>query len=161
MPKVAVCFVCLGNICRSPTAEGVMRHLARGQGIEADLLIDSAGTSAYHVGEAPDRRATQAARRRSIVLSGASRQFVKKDFARFDWVLAMDRENQSDLIGLAPDAAAEAKIHLFRSFDPHANGDLDTPDPYYGGDRGFETVIDICERACLGLIERLRAQGAL
>lgn len=159
MAKTSICFVCLGNICRSPTAEGVMRHLLEAEKLTDSFLIDSAGTSAYHVGEAPDARSTAAAKRRGIRLSGASRQFVRADFARFDWVIAMDRENQRELLDLAPNAAARQKVHLFRNFDASAAANADTPDPYYGGEHGFDVVIDICERACRGLLAHVRAQG--
>ncbi len=159
--RVRISFVCLGNICRSPTAEGVMRHLADSEGVSDVLVIDSAGTSAYHVGESPDRRASAAAKRRGIRMAGASRQFKRKDFERFDYVLAMDGDNMAELLDLAPDDDARSKVHLFRSFDATAPEDSDTPDPYYGGDRGFETVLDICDRACRGLLEHLRERGAL
>lgn len=136
-----------------------MRHLLQAEKLTDSFLIDSAGTSAYHVGEAPDARSTAAAKRRGIRLSGASRQFVRADFARFDWVIAMDRENQRELLDLAPNAAARQKVHLFRNFDATAPKDADTPDPYYGGEQGFDVVLDICDRACAGLLAHVRAQG--
>ncbi len=138
-----------------------MRHLADVEGVAASLEIDSAGTSAYHVGESPDRRATAAAKRRGIRMAGASRQFKRKDFERFDYILAMDRDNMAELLDLAPDSDARSKVRLFRSFDDTAPEGAGTPDPYYGGDRGFETVLDICDRACRGLLAHLRKQGAL
>lgn len=154
-------FVCLGNICRSPTAEGVMRKVVRDEGLEKSVEIDSAGTGGWHVGEPPDRRATAAARERGIDLGGAARQFEPGDFDRFDLVLAMDSENRRDLLALAPDDDTRAKVRLLREFDPdaRASGDLDVPDPYFGGDDGFEHVLDLVDAATRGLLHELRAQG--
>lgn len=158
---IRVCFVCLGNICRSPTAEGVMAHLLEKAGLEDAVEIDSAGTSAYHVGESPDRRSTAAARKRGIRLFGASRQFVKGDFKRFDYVVAMDTSNRSRLMALAHDEHARAKISLLRDFDPDSPADAEVPDPYYGGERGFDEVLDICLAGCRGLLDHLRAKHSL
>jgi protein-tyrosine phosphatase len=148
-----VLFVCMGNICRSPTAEGVMRALLRERGI-ADVEVESAGVGDWHVGHGPDERAMEAARRRGIVLEGRARQVRPRDFEDFDLILAMDRQNLRDLRELAPDDAARAKVRLLREFDPDSAGapDLDVPDPYYGGPRGFETVLDQVEAACRGLL---------
>jgi protein-tyrosine phosphatase len=157
---ITIVFVCLGNICRSPTAEGVMRRLVLDEGLEDQIEIDSAGTGGWHVGAAPDARATETAARRGTTLTGAARRFDPRDFGRFDLVLAMDRENQRDLLAIAPDAEARAKVRLFREFDPDsAGGDLDVPDPYYGGDDGFEHVLDLVEAAARGLLADLRAAG--
>ena len=155
---VRICFVCLGNICRSPTAEGVMRRLITEAGLSDVIALDSAGTSAYHVGESPDRRATAAAARRGITLSGASRSVVPADFQRFDYVIAMDASNLRHLRRMAPDPAAQERLHLLRSFDPASPDGAEVPDPYYGGINGFETVLDICEAACRGLLEDARAR---
>jgi protein-tyrosine phosphatase len=149
-------FVCMGNICRSPTAEGVMRHLLREQGLEGEIEIDSAGTGAWHAGNPPDRRATAAARRRGITLEGAARQVRASDYEDYDLLLAADRENLADLRAAAPDEAARAKVRLLREFDPDARGDLDVPDPYYGGPDGFEQVLDLVEAACRGLLAEVR-----
>ena len=156
-----ILFVCLGNICRSPTAEGVMRHVVREEGLEERIEIDSAGTGGWHVGAPPDKRATAAARGRSIVLEGAARKFSPDDFGRFDLILAMDEENRRDLLDLAPDDEARAKVRMLREFDPASEGDadLDVPDPYYGGDQGFEHVLDLVEAATRGLVAELRAGG--
>jgi protein-tyrosine phosphatase len=154
---VRILFVCMGNICRSPTAEGVMRRLVADAGL--DIEIDSAGTGGWHAGEPPDRRATLAARRRGITLEGAARQVTPDDFRRFDLLIALDRSNLRELLAIAPDEEAAEKVRLLREFDPAANGDLDVPDPYYGGDRGFETVLDMVEAACRGLIDELSAAG--
>jgi protein-tyrosine phosphatase len=152
-----VLFVCMGNICRSPTAEGVMRSLVREAGLEDRIEIDSAGTGGWHAGEPPDRRATEAARRRGVTLAGAARQVVHEDFERFDLLVAMDRENLRGLLAVAPDEEAAAKVRLLREFDLEADGDLDVPDPYYGGERGFDTVLDHVQAACRGLLGELRA----
>ena len=138
-------FVCLGNICRSPTAEGVMRHLVAARGL--DVEVDSAGTGDWHVGSAPDRRATEAARRRGIELSGAARQVRRSDFASYDLILAMDRQNLRDLQRLAP-PGTEDKARLL--------ADVDVPDPYYGEGDGFERVLDIVTTACERLLDDLR-----
>ena len=156
-----ILFVCLGNICRSPTAEGVMRHRVRAEGLEDRIEIDSAGTGGWHVGAPPDERATEAAGRRQIVLDGAARKFTPGDFEEFDLILAMDESNRRDLVALAPDEEARAKVRLLREFDPDSDGerDLDVPDPYYGGDQGFEHVLDLVDAATRGLLDELRAQG--
>ena len=156
-----VCFVCLGNICRSPTAEAVMRHLVSQAGLDERIEIESAGTGDWHVGEPRDRRSREVGERRAMPLSGRARQFVALDFARFDWVLAMDRKNLAELLAMAPDASARAKIRLSRSFDPASPPDADVPDPYYGGPEGFDRVFDICVAACTGLLATIRAQHGL
>ena len=153
---VRVCFVCLGNICRSPTAEGTMRQLLEEEQLTAQIEIASAGTGDWHVGEPPDRRARAAGKRRGIDIRGRARRVVAKDFECFDYVIAMDRSNERDLLRLAPGAAADAKVVLFRSYDPGSPRDADVPDPYYGEGDGFERVLDICEAACRGLLRHIR-----
>jgi protein-tyrosine phosphatase len=152
-------FVCLGNICRSPTAEGAMRTLVREAGLEDRIELDSAGTGGWHVGSAPDERATAAAADRGVVLEGAARRVRLEDFDDFDLILAMDSANLSDLRQLAPDGAGRAKVHLLREFDPASDGteDLDVPDPYYGDGDGFERVLDDVQAACAGLLAQIRA----
>ncbi len=159
---VRLLFVCMGNICRSPTAEGVMRGLLREQGLEDAVEVDSAGTGDWHVGSPPDARATAAAQERGITLAGAARQVARADFADYDLILAADRRNLRDLKAILP-PGARAKVHLLREFDPASAGapDLDVPDPYYGGDEGFEHVLDLVEAACRGLLDALRADGRL
>ena len=147
----------MGNICRSPTAEGVMRRLLEDEGLADRVEIESAGTGDWHVGHPPDERATLAAGRRGITLAGAAQQVRPADFRRFDLLIAMDRSNLRELLALAPDEEAAEKVRLLREFDPAASGELDVPDPYYGGDRGFETVLDMVEAACRGLLDELRA----
>jgi protein-tyrosine phosphatase len=151
-------FVCMGNICRSPTAEAVMRSLVREAGLEDRFEIDSAGTGSWHAGDPPDRRATAAARNRGVTLEGIARQVRPRDFEHFDLLLAMDRENLRELRTFAPDEEAAGKARLLREFDPASAGapDLDVPDPYYGGPDGFETVLDQVEAACRGLLDALR-----
>ena len=154
-----LCFVCLGNICRSPTAEAVMRSRIAAAGLDGEVTVESAGTGAWHLGEPSDRRAIGEARRRGIAMEGRAQQFTAADFVRFDLVLAMDRRNAADLRGIAPTREDMAKIRLLREFDPSASaGDLDVPDPYFGGTDGFEEVFDMVERACLGLIRHLRGE---
>ncbi len=151
---VRVCFVCLGNICRSPTAAGVMQKLVDDRGLADRIEVDSAGTSRYHVGEPPDGRSAQAARARGIVLPGVARTFEAVDFERFDYVLAADRRNLSELERLAGPTHA-SKLALLRSFDPEADPRAEVPDPYYGGAGGFDHVLDLCEAACRGLLEQI------
>jgi protein-tyrosine phosphatase len=150
-------FVCLGNICRSPTGEGVMADLVRREGLEGEIVLDSAGTGAWHVGSPPDERASATATARGLTLGGVARRVELSDFEDFDLILAMDRSNLSDLHALAPDDEARAKVRLLREFDPDASGDLDVPDPYYGGPGGFEDVFDLVTAACEGLLEAIRA----
>jgi protein-tyrosine phosphatase len=157
---VRILFVCAGNICRSPTAEGVMRALVAGAGLDGAVEIESAGTGGWHAGEPPDARATAAAARRGIALGGAARQVTEEDFESFDLILAMDRANLLDLRAIAPGARPRATVRLLREFDPASAGgqDLDVPDPYYGGTRGFDTVLDLVTDACRGLLADLRAR---
>jgi protein-tyrosine phosphatase len=154
-----ILFVCMGNICRSPTAEGVMRALLRDAGLDGRIEVDSAGTGNWHAGDPPDARATAAARARDIELDGAAREVTAADFDDFDLLLAMDRENERELLARAPDEEARGKVRLLREFDPAAvaAGDLDVPDPYYGGPNGFEHVLDLVEAACRGLLDEVRA----
>jgi protein-tyrosine phosphatase len=153
-----VLFVCLGNICRSPTAEGVMRSLVAEEGMEGSLVVDSAGTGSWHVGEPPDARARAAARAHGIELAGTARQVRAADFEEFDLLVAMDRANQRDLLGLAPDARARALVRLLREFDEASvqQGEPDVPDPYYGGGEHFDEVLAIVQAGCAGLLREIR-----
>ena len=132
-----------------------MRSLLREAGLEGEIEIDSAGTGGWHAGDPPDARATEAAARRGIVLEGAARKVRPSDFEDYDLLLAADRENLRDLRRIAP-AGTQDKIRLLREFDPAASGDLDVPDPYYGGPGGFEEVLDLVQAACRGLLAELR-----
>lgn len=154
--QIAVLFCCMGNICRSPTAHGVFRNLLCEQGLEHRVWVDSAGTHAYHIGEPPDRRAQQAARARGIDLSDIrARAAVAEDFERFDYVLAMDRDNLGHLRTLCP-PGSETKLRLLMEFAPQASH-AEVPDPYYGGGRGFEQVLDMVESAAQGLLRQVVA----
>ncbi|HEY4277781.1 MAG TPA: low molecular weight protein-tyrosine-phosphatase [Conexibacter sp.] len=155
-----IVFVCLGNICRSPTAEAVMTRLVADAGLDDRIEIESAGTGAWHVGNPPDPRATEAAAARGFTMRSLARQVEPSDFARFDLLLAMDRDNLRNLRRLAPDAESAAKARLLREFDPASAGssDLDVPDPYYGGADGFDHVLDLIEAACAGLLHELCAR---
>jgi protein-tyrosine phosphatase len=156
-----LCFVCLGNICRSPIGEGVMRHLLEQAGLAERVQVDSAGTAGYHQGELPDSRARAAGRRFGVEVGGRARQFEKADFERFDYVLAMDRSNFEDLSELAPSDGARQKLHLLRSFDAASVAGASVPDPYYGGDEDFDDVVRLCQAACGALLERLRKDHGL
>jgi protein-tyrosine phosphatase len=154
---VKILFVCLGNICRSPTAEAVLRGLALREAPELALTVDSAGTANYHPGSPPDRRAQSAARSRAYDLSELrARQVRAQDFTQFDLILAMDRSNLQELLQRAP-VSARAKIQLFLDYAPEQPV-REVPDPYYGGPRGFEDVLDLIEAAARGLLRRLQQQ---
>lgn len=159
MQPVSVCFVCLGNICRSPTAEGVFQKLVDDAGLAQYISIDSAGTGSWHVGESADARSREAATKRGYVLASRARQVAKADFGRFDYLLAMDHDNLRALEDLARSlgfsAAGPPHVALLRDFDETAPAGSIVPDPYHGGARGFEEVLDICERACRGLLEHI------
>ena len=152
---VKVLFVCLGNICRSPTAEGVFRTLVEREGLANKISIDSAGTGSWHVGEAPDRRATAAARMRGVDLSEQRARKVQiSDFQNFDYVLAMDADNYASLSSTCP-PGKEDRLRLFLDFAPDS-GRTDVPDPYYGGGGGFDLVFDLVEEASQGLLTHIR-----
>ncbi|HEY8468558.1 MAG TPA: low molecular weight protein-tyrosine-phosphatase [Longimicrobiales bacterium] len=160
--RIGVLFVCLGNICRSPLAEAVFRAQVKRAGLEDRFYVDSAGTSAYHEGEEPDPRAKQVARARGVELTGRARQIYEADVHRFDYIVAMDESNRADVQRLVARAGRHApQVRLLREFDPEAGGDLEVPDPYYGGPDGFELVHDIVERACAGLLAHICAERGL
>lgn len=151
--KISVLFVCMGNICRSPTAEGVFRHHVSGAGLDERFVIDSAGTHAYHVGNPPDRRAAAAADRRGVSLVDLrARRVSDEDFERFDYIIAMDEDN---VVHLKEQASPEyhSKVTLFLEYSP--GKEREVPDPYYGGASGFERVLDLVEEASRGLLETL------
>lgn len=148
-----VLFVCLGNICRSPTAEAVFRAKVIERGLLGEVEVDSAGTGGWHAGNAPDRRAVAEGERRGVSMSGRARQVSASDLRDFDLIVAMDESNRRDLLALATDDAVRERIQLLRDWDPEAAGhDRAVPDPYYGGEREFAEMFDIVERACEGLI---------
>jgi len=152
-----ILFVCLGNICRSPTAEVVFREIVAREAPDLRLEIDSAGTAGYHVGSPPDSRTRQAALRRGYDMSALRARVVEsKDFDRFDLILAMDRQNFDALRQRAP-ATAHQRIRMFLEFAPDADT-TDVPDPYYGGPNGFEEVLDLVEAAARGLLQHVRTE---
>jgi len=155
MQSVRVLFCCMGNICRSPTAEGVFRQMVEAAGLDARIVTDSAGTHDYHVGRPPDRRTCEAASQRGYDLMGLrARQVTAADFAQFDYVLAMDRENLDHLAGIAP-AEFRGKVRLFLDFaEAHKGGEV--PDPYYGTERGFTLVLDLVEEGARGLLAEVK-----
>ena len=153
-----VLFVCLGNICRSPLAEGVFRHLVEARGLEDEFEIDSAGTGAWHAGEAPDPRSAEVAARHGVSLDGQSaRKVHEDDYQRFDHILAMDDENLVDLRRREP-SDGRAEVRLLREFDPEGSGDV--PDPYYGGPQGFDVVYRMVHRSCEALLDQLTEPGS-
>jgi low molecular weight protein-tyrosine phosphatase len=154
--RTRVLFVCLGNICRSPIAEGVFLHLVTTAGLADRFEIDSAGTGDWHVGERPDARAAMVAHEHGIDLPSSARQVTEDDLRRFDYVIAMDRDNLRALRRMAAAASGNAEIGLLRDFDPERDGD-DVPDPYYGGAAGFENVFQIVRRSCEALLARLKS----
>ena len=155
MKKVKVLFVCMGNICRSPTAQGVFERLVQSEGVAEHLVIDSAGTHAYHVGNPPDKRSQVAAKGRGLDLSGQrARQVTAADIEEFDYVLVMDHTNLYDLQDLVMESGRE-RVHLFMKFAERWDVD-EVPDPYYGGNSGFERVLDMVEDAAAGLLMHIR-----
>ncbi len=156
-----VIFVCLGNICRSPAAENIFRHQVRQAGLESSIHIDSTGTHDYHPGKAPDKRMQNTLRNRKIENSGSARQFTRQDLEDFDLILTMDQENHSHVTGLARSTELSSKISLFSRFCEHPEHQIpEVPDPYYGGDEGFEFVADMLEDGCRQLLEYVQMQMA-
>lgn len=157
MRQQKVLFVCMGNICRSPTAEGVFRQRVEGAGLESEIEIDSAGTHAYHIGNPPDPRAQSTARNRGIELGELlARRVCEDDFINYDYVIAMDKSNYEDLKAICP-SGYEDRIHLFLKFGHNQQSEV--PDPYYGSGNGFEIVLDLIEDAADGLLEHLQTNA--
>jgi protein-tyrosine phosphatase len=155
-----ILFVCMGNYCRSPTAEGVFRAVVRARAPDLSIEIESAGTHDYHVGKAPDPRTVAAAARRGIDLTGLrARQVTDDDFERFDYLIAMDRANRAELLGRSPPHARE-RVRLFMEFADRPDTP-EVPDPYYGGTAGFELVLDLVEEASAGLLRDCLARAAI
>ena len=153
---INVLFVCMGNICRSPTAEGVFQHKVEEANLIHEISIDSAGTHAYHVGNPPDGRAQCAALKRNFDLSSQrARRVSVDDFLEFDYVIAMDRDNEEDLLAICPEGY-EDRVHLFLKFAKCK--ETDVPDPYYGQGRGFEIVLNLVEEASAGLLKHIKTQ---
>ena len=150
-PRFSVLFVCLGNICRSPTAQGVFQHLAEGQGLGDRVEVDSAGTAAFHIGSKPDHRSIKAAANRGYDLSRLkARQVLEQDFYHYDYILAMDNDNLSNLRKIQP-ADGKARVQLMLDHAEHT-GFSEVPDPYYGGARGFDLVLDLIEEGAQGML---------
>ena len=149
-------FVCLGNICRSPSAENIMNHLIAQASLSSQLQCDSAGTANYHTGKSPDRRMHAAATKRQIPMTGCARQFTTADFTAFDLILAMDLENYHNIIALDPQGQYRSKVKMMCDFATQ-HPDKEVPDPYYGGTDGFDYVIDLLLDACSGLLSHLEA----
>lgn len=152
-----ILFVCLGNIVRSPLAENYFRNLVVEAGLEDKYQVDSAGTAAYHIGDTPDARMRQVAEKRGLKYSGSGRQFVAKDFEKFDLIIPMDLNNLADLKSQASGESQIVKLRLMREFDPQMESDNSVPDPYYGGTEGFENVYDIIERSSKELFRQLES----
>ena len=150
----SVLFVCLGNICRSPAAEGVLQELIRQRGLSEEILVDSAGTSSFHIGEPADRRMQQAAQQRGYELTSRSRQATARDYSKFDLIIAMDRNNYRELASLFGEPTA--KLHLLSEYLP-SDAPRDVPDPYHGGPEGFATVLDMLEKASPQILDQLIA----
>ncbi len=154
--SVSVLFVCLGNICRSPMAEGVFRQLVEDEGLDGRIRIDSAGTGDWHVGETPDPRATAVSRKNGVELGSTARTIEAGDLDHFDYVLAMDLENLGDIQALQRAHGGDASIRLFRDFDPDAEGESEVPDPYFGVGDGFDRVYEMIHRTASALLDHLR-----
>lgn len=158
MKKTRLLFVCMGNICRSPAAEGVMNHLIQEENLERQIECDSAGTIHFHAGNPPDRRMRAAAENRGIRLTSRARQITRNDLDDFDLILTMDEDNFAYVTALDPTSEHRSKIKRFCSYCT-AHTDTEVPDPYYGGDAGFEHVLDMLEDGCAHLLQELRACG--
>jgi protein-tyrosine phosphatase len=153
--STGVLFVCLGNICRSPTSEGIFRQLAKQEVPDLDVRVDSAGTASYHIGQPPDHRAIMAAARRGIEIANLrARRVSRQDFDSFDFIIGMDIHNYQDLLSMAP-LSYPGKVCLFMDFAANWQ-EREVPDPYYGGDNGFERVLDMIEDAATGLLDEIR-----
>ena len=159
MSKITeISFVCLGNICRSPLAQGVFQDLVNREKINQKIFVSSAGTGNWHIGNLPDERMRQTAQSKGIKLESRAQQFQSKDFNRFNLVLAMDHSNLVRLSEIAPSTLQKNKLMLFRSFDPESNEDQDVPDPYYGGTKGFEEVYSMVKRTCPPLLDYIKSR---
>ena len=159
MSKIAeISFVCLGNICRSPLAQGVFQDLVNREKLDQNIFISSAGTGNWHIGNLPDERMRQTAQSKGIKLESRAQQFQSKDFNRFNLILAMDHSNLIRLSEIAPSSLPPDKLMLFRSFDPESNEDQDVPDPYYGGVKGFEEVYSMVKRTCPPLLDYIKSR---
>jgi protein-tyrosine phosphatase len=153
MKKVRVLFVCLGNICRSPLAEAIFKHKVKQNGLEKWIEADSCGTSNYNIGDMPDPRTIANATRNGVSIEHCGRQLCVEDFDSFDYILAMDRNNYNNILRVAATEEVKNKVTMMREFDPQGTGDV--PDPYYGGEKGFQEVFDILERTMDSFVQHL------
>ena len=159
---ISVLMVCLGNICRSPMAEGVFRHLIQAEGLADRIRVDSAGTGRWHVGESPDIRSIRTAAGHGVTLTGSAQQVQAEDFQHFDYIVAMDQQNLDNLERFREGVGGDASLYLLREFDSEGGPGAEVPDPYYGGPSGFEDVYGMVERSCRGLLDHiLEEQGDL
>ena len=156
MKKIKVLFVCLGNICRSPLAEAIFKHKIRSRGLTEKIEADSCGTSNYHIGDQPDPRTLENAKRNGVVIDHCGRQLSEKDLMDFDFILAMDNSNLRNILLLTDSEAYASKVQLMRNYDPQGGGEV--PDPYYGGEKGFQNVFEILDRTMESFIDHLEIQ---
>lgn len=156
MKKVHVLFVCLGNICRSPLAEAIFKNKVKQKGLEQVVFADSCGTSNYHIGDSPDPRTIANATKNGIVIEHCGRQLGEEDLEKFDLILAMDKSNYQNILRLPNSSNFAKKVMLMREFDPVEKGEV--PDPYHGGEKGFQEVYDILDRSMENLIHHLRKE---
>lgn len=154
-----VLFVCLGNICRSPLAEGILRHKLKLSGLESNVRVDSCGTSNFHIGDLPDSRTRRNAEKNGVILDHRGRQLSADDLDYFDFILAMDRSNHNNILQLTDDQTQRNKVKLMREFDTEEGEEV--PDPYYGGEDGFQEVFDILDRSMDGFIAHLQSKGLI
>ena len=147
----------MGNICRSPAGEAVMRHIVESEGLADQIECDSAGTISYHTGEPPDHRMHAAAQNRGVITGGQARQINQADYNDFDLILTMDEDNYQNVLNKAPGGDYSAEIKRFCDFVTESNA-KEVPDPYYGGAKGFDTVLDVVEDGCASLLENIRGQ---
>ena len=153
-----ILFICLGNICRSPLAEGIFQHKLSQRGVEQKYMVDSAGTDNWHAGDLADPRMRATALRHSIELKSRARQVTKLDFKKFDMLLAMDRTNYLVLLDMDKSGTDSERVYMMRAFDPDVQQELDVPDPYFGGDNGFEDVYQMLDRSCENLLDILESK---
>lgn len=154
---IKVLFVCLGNICRSPMAEGIFLHLVKEAGLQDQIAVDSCGTSGWHTGELPDRRMRETAHAHGIALPSRARQLRESDFVEFDYILPMDQHNYRQVMAMRQRVPhAKAQVYMMRYFDELVSADEDVPDPYYGGQQGFEQVYRMLRRCCERLLAHIR-----
>ncbi|WP_185140251.1 low molecular weight protein-tyrosine-phosphatase [Proteiniphilum sp. X52] len=159
--NIRLLFVCLGNICRSPAAEGIMATIVEKYGLQDIIEVDSAGTSGWHEGELPDERMRSHGERRGYTLDSPARKFRKSDFDDFDHILVMDRQNFTNVRGMATSQRQTDKIHMMTEFSRQYTHHDHIPDPYYGGASGFELVLDLLEDACEGLLQAIKKKHSL